>query len=145
MRLTDLLRGELEDNYLRRLREMCEAGQIPAGLSQSMIFHDDWCAFFAALGRATATPTLWLFPGSTPRRTEGDAVSTPRTIDPTRLAAAALVEELARLAGDAALRLRGPGELPAIAVGRLLVMTDKTLVKLRREVERLQPMDGGAR
>ena len=72
-------------------------------------------------------------------------MSTPRTIDPTRLAAAALVEELARLAGDAALRLRAPGDLPPIAVGRLLVMTDKTLVKLRREVERLQPMDGGAR
>jgi hypothetical protein len=40
--------------------------------------------------------------------------------DPTRLAAAVLLEEVAGLASNLASRLRGPGDLPPIAVGQLL-------------------------
>jgi hypothetical protein len=41
--------------------------------------------------------------------------------DTTRLATAILLEELASLASNLAARLRGQGDLPPIAVGRLLV------------------------
>jgi hypothetical protein len=60
-------------------------------------------------------------------------------IDPTRTAAAVLLEELAALAGRLAKRLRDGRELPAIAVGRLLVAADKTLTALGRHEARLRP------
>ena len=59
-------------------------------------------------------------------------------IDPTRAAAAVLLEELARLASQAAERLRGPADLPPLVVGQLLVTTNRVLTRIGREVDRLQ-------
>jgi hypothetical protein len=66
-------------------------------------------------------------------------VNDQRPTDGTRLAAAILLEELSQLAARLAKRLRGPGELPPMAVARLAVEADRTLTRINRNADRLAP------
>jgi hypothetical protein len=59
--------------------------------------------------------------------------------DPTRLAAAVLLEELSSLAGQLAQRLRSDAPLPAILIGRLLIDANKAATRFGRHSACLNP------
>jgi hypothetical protein len=61
--------------------------------------------------------------------------------DPTRVAAAVLLEELAAQADRLAKRLRSEQPLPPLAVGRLLVEADRMNTRLSRHADRLRPQE----